>query len=911
MPKAGAAPKRTRGTNVRMPVQTVNAAGAKVTKMKSMSAKARAALQEVTNQEILDHLHGATRLSKLFDRLRELSATAPDSTEEVYTYDDVAQGRAPINLSHEGGEMDNLREGIAANVRLKCGRKKYVDRRNRRDRTQKHVLAFRSQLKAMTTAYMKWATTQEGFGAEVASDTVTMEGVEGWLKVKVVDIFSEFLKPCCPGSRLWRIFMEMYLRLIHQSYSRRLLMSTWRFKEWVKRVLGRGAADWRMKNCCPACTYKLEGEMKLVFQMLLTMDGNDSLKRVLRKDKGVNENGESTRGECERPDPRAEDAGGTYFLRRDEVDKWAKEVLATLVKKPKGSTKEEESECQERWKNMSEELTAKMWGVFDETGVFLALCRHGFVILIADMVKSGELAKYGLAVTNAILEAFGPDLGIGYDIGCGFCITIRNSPLGEKAKALNLKTLVGAFHGHAHNRLCQLKYLATYVNGLGLEDLEGCERFFSKSNSLSRAVRYASVFHRRQSIATYLAHTDTFDTYANLSTFLINNYKQALELLGLEPSLKFAMQQAGIPNKDVFKERLRMEDEYLRKLIKEPEEETDQMEYYRRITVLEEKRKRKNQVCARDSPAKPVVRRHAWEGYLRAIRACEELEVKMDIERWWTGQEEYIKAGELVATRDYRLAVNKLEELVVKRLFELTKMNMSGTGYKLRKHIAKALQTRSKTIRRALERYNKAAKALVPPRRQLEWDEVIDYAFLSYFDILRDPEANAIIRPWATPAARQMMDTYFKIERAKEEIERLNVEIRRLVTYIKDEREFLLKKVAELQETDPQLAFFVERYRMERGRFDGVHMERLQAFAKQYGRRFTGTLRPGVRMKEESGGQGNEEVQEDSDVEIVSDDEGDWETDEEDEEEMEERVSEVVERIMAFATDKEAVSDDE
>lgn len=52
---------------------------------------------------------------------------------------------------------------------------------------------------------------------------------------------------------------------------------------------------------------------------------------------------------------------------------------------------EEDAECQERWKNMSEELTAKMWGIFDETGVFLALCRHGFVLLVADMIKSGEL----------------------------------------------------------------------------------------------------------------------------------------------------------------------------------------------------------------------------------------------------------------------------------------------------------------------------------------------------------------------------------------------------------------------------------------------------------------------------------------------------------------------------------------
>lgn len=52
---------------------------------------------------------------------------------------------------------------------------------------------------------------------------------------------------------------------------------------------------------------------------------------------------------------------------------------------------EENSACQERWKNLKEDMTAKMWGVFDETGVFLALCRHGFVLMLADMVRSGEL----------------------------------------------------------------------------------------------------------------------------------------------------------------------------------------------------------------------------------------------------------------------------------------------------------------------------------------------------------------------------------------------------------------------------------------------------------------------------------------------------------------------------------------
>jgi hypothetical protein len=40
---------------------------------------------------------------------------------------------------------------------------------------------------------------------------------------------------------------------------------------------------------------------------------------------------------------------------------------------------------------MMEDITSKMWGVLDETGIFVALCRHGFVLLIVDMVRSGEL----------------------------------------------------------------------------------------------------------------------------------------------------------------------------------------------------------------------------------------------------------------------------------------------------------------------------------------------------------------------------------------------------------------------------------------------------------------------------------------------------------------------------------------
>ncbi|KAJ7911697.1 hypothetical protein B0H13DRAFT_2328079 [Mycena leptocephala] len=699
----------------------------------------------------------------------------------------------------------------------------------------------------MTDAYVNWGATQAEFGLDSTTPPPEPETVQTYYKVSVIDVFSSYtvdapltgndvyiasglvgqgLIPCSP----WTPKVTVTICLLEMYRVARLRCPTLGIQPWlktladlhgkafrpystqqfstcfdvyleilknvddrVKKALGRDAPDWRLKNGCPACTYKLEGEMKLIFEMLVTMDGNDSLKRILTKEKGVvDENGTAKRGGSERPDPRAADAGGTYFLSREKVDRFTKEMLAQFAKAPRSRDPEEDSECQERWKNMSEELTSHMWGIFDETGIFLCLCRHGFVLLVADMVRSGELAKYGLAITDALLDAFGPDLGKGYDIGCGFETTIKNSPIGEKARRLNLRALVGAFHGHAHNRMCQLRFLTTY------------------SNALSRSTRYASVFHRRQSIATYMAHVDNFETYANLSKFLVNNYRQALEILDQEDSLHFAMHQAGISGTEVFEERLRQEKEYLKNLSKEDPEETDQMEYYQRLVNLADRKERFDVVFGERSKANGTVKRHTRENYDKAVHSVQEMEEKMGIEDRWTRE------------------INKLEELVVKRLFELTKMNMSGTGYKLRKHIAKALQTRSRTIWAALDRYNAAAAALDPPRRTLSWSEVINFTFLADFDILRDPEGNAALRPWATPGARELMDTHFKIERAKEEIDRLNIEIRRLVTYIRDERVFLLAKEAEVRETDSHLAIFIGKYRMQRGRFDEDHMKRLR-----------------------------------------------------------------------------------
>ena len=84
------------------------------------------------------------------------------------------------------------------------------------------------------------------------------------------------------------------------------------------------------------------------------------------------------------------------------------------------------------------------------------------------------------------------------------------------------------------------------------------------------------------------------------------------------------------------------------------------------------------------------------------------------------------------------------------------------------------------------------------------------------------------------------MDQYFKIERAKEKVERLNVEIWRLVTYMEDEDAFLLAREREVIGDDPHLAFQIWQHRRERGRYKELHWKRLKVLERQKG--FTGTL---------------------------------------------------------------------
>ncbi|KAJ7658899.1 hypothetical protein B0H14DRAFT_2659268 [Mycena olivaceomarginata] len=529
-----------------------------------------------------------------------------DFEDQAMDIDDVLRGDVQFDISNAGGEFE---EEVGEH---ESGQDEYgADRWERRhlqtySGRRQYVLNGRGQRQYIVSVPLQ------------ATDEFIVSSLVGQGPLPLLSL-------CNRRSQLPPRVLEMAIRTIScpavLNLLRPLSRNLSQRRQGVVVELKRERLSWHLRIAARHAPTAGGGD-EVNFLQAYAMDGNDSLKRVL--------------------------CNGQTFDKR---------------KTPPGvkhidDPEEQTSGVRSGGGELKEDMTSRMWGIFDETG-----------------------QNIPLAIVDALLDAFGPNIG-GYDIGCGFGKTINKSPLGKKAQTNSFRCLVGSFHATPIIASAQLSFLATYVPGMGLEDLEGCERFFSKSNALARSTQYASIFHQRQTITAYLAHTDVYDTYANLSTFLVNNYKQAIEILETEEPTLAAIKESGIQDVSEFQSRLKEEMEYLRGLSKEPDEETDRLEYYRRLVALME-----------------------WEEKFNT--------------RWEWESAEWLEAEELANTRKYRKCINKLEALVLKRMFELTKMNLSGTGYKMRKHIAKALQAMSQAIRNALKRYNTAASAL--DRRTLSW----------------------------------------------------------------------------------------------------------------------------------------------------------------------------------------------
>jgi hypothetical protein len=88
----------------------------------------------------------------------------------------------------------------------------------------------------------------------------------------------------------------------------------------VRVALRRDGPNYRLKHCCPACTYRLKDEKQLSFSLLFAMDGNDSLKRVRRHTPALDDTADPSHMAKSRERPDTRKCEDQYFLSREVVD---------------------------------------------------------------------------------------------------------------------------------------------------------------------------------------------------------------------------------------------------------------------------------------------------------------------------------------------------------------------------------------------------------------------------------------------------------------------------------------------------------------------------------------------------------------------------------------------------------------
>ncbi|KAG1717767.1 hypothetical protein EDD22DRAFT_727897, partial [Suillus occidentalis] len=140
---------------------------------------------------------------------------------------------------------------------------------------------------------------------------------------------------------------------------------------------------------------------------------------------------------------------------------------------------------------------------------------------------------------------------------------------------------------------------------------------------------------------------------------------------------------------------------------------------------------------------------------------------------------------------------------------------------------------RSEAIRNALNQYNTQAAALVPPRPQLTWKDIVEYSFLGEFDLLRQSHSDVHTLDWTKPTHREAMVKHFKIQRAHEEIQRLNIEIRQLHTAIHDEEVKVNATIDTLLISDQPVRLELRRQWQKRAAVNAIHLYRLDQITSQ------------------------------------------------------------------------------
>lgn len=132
------------------------------------------------------------------------------------------------------------------------------------------------------------------------------------------------------------------------------------------------------------------------------------------------------------------------------------------------------------------------------------------------------------------------------------------------------------------------------------------------------------------------------------------------------------------------------------------------------------------------------------------------------------------------------------------------------------------------------------------PRPSISWEHVSHINFLEEFNLLHNTRQDIRDKRWSQPAIRELMKSFQRVKRAKEEIERCNIAIRRLYTAALDENDKFSEVLSQLRLVPSPVYGAVNDFADRRRRMNDLILARLEHLAQLQG--FSGTCSRGVRL---------------------------------------------------------------
>ncbi|KAJ7872793.1 hypothetical protein B0H14DRAFT_3562123 [Mycena olivaceomarginata] len=180
----------------------------------------------------------------------------------------------------------------------------------------------------------------------------------------------------------------------------------------------------------------------------------------------------------------------SYFISSEKVHRARDKVAEARKKapaKPHSHTPTETVDgCEETWNAANEKKQKADPKRYDASGIFAMTCRHSQVLFLANIDTPGEQQHYLVALMEELREHLPQQATIvqAYDVGCVLDRSLNLYPILSPDFRERVSFIINAMHAYGHRWTCQLFYSPRFRLGVGLADLEGIKRFWSRIRKL-------------------------------------------------------------------------------------------------------------------------------------------------------------------------------------------------------------------------------------------------------------------------------------------------------------------------------------------------------------------------------------------------------------------------------------------